>query len=56
MLVALEAGRRISQQAITSLDSPKLVTYAPGAFELPPPCANVGCVPFYAMGDETYTT
>jgi hypothetical protein len=56
MLVALEPGLQISQRAIASLDSLKPVTHAPGSFELPPPSARVRFVPFYAVGDETYTT
>jgi DUF1680 family protein len=56
VLVALEPGLQISPRAIASSDWLKPATHAPGSFELPAPSARVRFVPFYAVGDETYTT
>ena len=56
VLVALEPGLQISPRAIASSDWLKPATHAPGSFELPAPSARVRFVPFYAVGDEAYTT
>ena len=51
MLVAIDPGLRIPPNAVRTL-----AVRAPGSFELPLPSANMRFVPFYAAGDETYTT
>ena len=56
MLVALDPSVEVPQKVLGSLDSFKPTGQVPGSFELPAPNAKLRFVPFYTVGDETYTT
>ena len=56
MLVALDPRLEVPQKMLSSLDSLKPTGQARGSFELPAPNAKLRFVPFYNVGDETYTT
>lgn len=56
MLVALDSKLEISAKAIGSPDSLKPAPFAKQAFDLQQVQRPVRFVPFYAVGNESYTT